>query len=119
MKEMMPDVMIIWDEIKAIQHNNEPTSMTADEWRSLEEITRSTIGMHLAENVYFSMAEEMTINNIYLMGEAPDCLWEVDFLIKAHIYLTIVQYEDERDKSDKLPHQHLQPVVIQTLLPRD
>ena len=32
--------------------------MATEEWRSLDEIARSTIRMHLAENVYFSMAKE-------------------------------------------------------------
>ena len=59
-KEMMHDVLIIRRQIKAIRHNNKPTSMATDEWRSLDEIARSTIRMHLAKNVYFSMAKETT-----------------------------------------------------------
>ena len=59
-KEMMQDVMIIQCQIEAIRHNNKPTSMATNEWRSLDEIARSTIWMHLTENVYFSMAKETT-----------------------------------------------------------
>ena len=33
-------------------------SMTTEEWKLIDEITHSTIQMHLAENVYFSMAKE-------------------------------------------------------------
>ena len=50
--EMMQDVLIIRRQVEAIHHNNKPTSMTTEEWRSLNEIARSTIQMHLAENVY-------------------------------------------------------------------
>ena len=58
-KEMMQDVLIVQRQIEAIQHNNKPASMIVEEWRSLDEIARSTIQMHLTENVYFSMAKEM------------------------------------------------------------
>ena len=43
-KEMMQDVSIVWRQIEAIRR----------------QIARSTIKMHLAENVYLSMAKEMT-----------------------------------------------------------
>ena len=39
--------------------------MKAEEWRSLDEIARSTIRMHLAENVYFSMAKETTTHSLW------------------------------------------------------
>ena len=32
--------------------------MTTDEWRYLDKIARSTIGMNLTKNVYFSMSKE-------------------------------------------------------------
>ena len=51
-KEMMQDVLIVSREKLA--------SMTIEEWKSLDEIARSTICMPLAENVYFSMAKETT-----------------------------------------------------------
>ena len=57
-KEMMQDVLTIRCQIEAIQHNNKLTEMSAIEWRSLDEIVRSTIRIHLAENVYFSMVKE-------------------------------------------------------------
>ena len=57
-KEMMQDVLIIQRQVEAIWHNK-LTSMIAEELCSLEEIAKSTIHMHLAENVYFSMAKEM------------------------------------------------------------
>ena len=34
--------------------------MTIEEWKSIDEIARSTIRIHLAENVYFSLAKETT-----------------------------------------------------------
>ena len=58
----MQDELIIRHQIDAIRHSNKPTSMTTDEWRSLDEIAGSTIRMHLAENVYFSMAKETTFS---------------------------------------------------------
>mgnify|MGYP002776076802 CR=1 FL=1 len=48
-------------QIEAIWHNNKPASMTTNEWRSLDEITRSTIRIHMAKNVYFSMVLKETI----------------------------------------------------------
>ena len=59
-KEMMQDVLIIRRQIEAIRHNNKPTPMTTEEWCSLDEIARSTIRMHLAENVYFNLTKETT-----------------------------------------------------------
>ena len=59
-KEMMEDILIIRRQIKAIRHNNKPSAMASDEWRSLDGITRSPIRMHLPENVYFNMAKETT-----------------------------------------------------------
>ena len=35
--------------------------MTTEEWKLIDEITHSTIQMHLAENAYFTMAKELTI----------------------------------------------------------
>ena len=57
-KEMMQDVPIIRRHVEAIRHNEKPASMTVEEWRSMDKITRSTIGMHLAENINFSNAKE-------------------------------------------------------------
>ena len=57
-KEVMQDVLVIQRQIEAIRHNNKPTSMTVEGWRSLDDIARLTNGMHLAENVYCSMAKE-------------------------------------------------------------
>ena len=42
-KGMMQDVLIIRHHIEVIKHNNKLIAMTAEEWRSLDEITRSTI----------------------------------------------------------------------------
>ena len=56
----MQDVLIITRHVKVIRHNNKSAVMMTEEWRSLDEIARSTIQMHLAENVYFSMAKEST-----------------------------------------------------------
>ena len=59
-KERMQEVLIIRRQAEAICQSDKPTSMSAEEWRSMDEIERSTIRMHLAENVYFSMAKETT-----------------------------------------------------------
>ena len=64
-KEMMQDMLIIRCQVEAIHHNNMPTSMTIEEWCSLDEIARSTIQMHLAENVHFSMAKETTMFTLW------------------------------------------------------
>ena len=64
-KEMMQDVLIIRRQVEAIRHNEKPESMKAEEWRSLDEIARSTIRMHLAENVYFSMAKETRAHSLW------------------------------------------------------
>ena len=55
-KKMMQDVLLIRRQVEAIRHSDKPPSMSAEEWRSMDEIARSTIRMHLAKNVYFSMA---------------------------------------------------------------
>ena len=59
-KEMMEDVLIIRRQVEAIRHSEKPTLMTIEEWKSIDEIARSTIRMHLAENISFSMAKETT-----------------------------------------------------------
>ena len=59
-KEMMQELLIIRRQVEAIHHNEKPTSMTIEELKSIDEIAKSTIRMHLAENVYFSMGKEMT-----------------------------------------------------------
>ena len=46
--------------VEAICHSEKPTSMTTKEGKSIDKIAHSTIRMHLAENVYFSMAKETT-----------------------------------------------------------
>ena len=55
---MMEDVLVIQRQVEAIRHSKKYASMSAKEWRSMDEIARSTIQMHLVENVYFSMAKE-------------------------------------------------------------
>ena len=57
---MMQDVLIIRRQVEVIQHSEKLASMSTNEWKSIDEIARSTIRMHLAENVYFNMAKEMT-----------------------------------------------------------
>ena len=47
-------------------------------------------------------------NHIQTVGEAPSHLWKAILLIETHTDLKVVQYEDERDWSGDLPHQHLQ-----------
>ena len=64
-KEMMQDVLIIRCQIKAIRQKNKSTSMTIEDWRSLYEVGSLTIWMHLAKNVYFSMAKETTAFSLW------------------------------------------------------
>ena len=56
----MQDVLIIRRHVEAIRHRKKHASMTSEERKSIDGIARSTIRMHLAENVYFSMAKETT-----------------------------------------------------------
>ena len=72
-KEMMQDVLIIRCQVEEIQHNTKPASMTTEEWCSLDEIARSTIQMHLAEKVYFSIANE---TSAYAMWEKLQAVYE-------------------------------------------
>ena len=46
------------------------------------------------------------------MVEAPSRLRETILLIETHIDSQVIQYEDERDRSGDLPHQHLQSGII-------
>ena len=64
-KEMMRDVLIIRRQVEAIRQKGKPKSMEAEEWKSLDKIARSTIQMHLAENVHFSMAKETTTHSLW------------------------------------------------------
>ena len=57
---MMQDVLIIRRQVEAIHHNEKPASMKTEEWKSIDEIARSTIRMHLVENAYYNMAKEKT-----------------------------------------------------------
>ena len=54
-------MLIISRQIEAISHNIKSVAMSTEEWWLLDEITRSTVQMHLAENAYFTMAKELTI----------------------------------------------------------
>ena len=65
-KEIMQDVLIIRRHVEAIRHSEKPASISTEEWKSIDEMARSAIRMHLAENVYFNMEKETT----------PFSLWE-------------------------------------------
>ena len=64
-KEMMQDVLIIRRQVEEIHRNEKPASMTIEEWKLIDEIARSTICMHLAENLYFRMAKETTMFKLW------------------------------------------------------
>ena len=64
-KEMMQDMLIITREVEVILHGKKPVSMTIEEWKSIYEIARSTICMHLAENFYFTMAKKTTMFKLW------------------------------------------------------
>ena len=70
---MMLDVLIIRRQVETIRHNTEPTSIIAEEWWYLDEIDRPTIRMHLAENVYFSMAKE---TSTFVMWEKLQAIYK-------------------------------------------
>ena len=42
-KEMMQDVLIITRQVEAIRHSKKPTSMTTEEWKSIDKIACSII----------------------------------------------------------------------------
>ena len=56
-----------------IPHSEKPASMTIEEWKSIDEIARSTICMHLAENVYFTMTKQTTT---FKLGEKLQVVYE-------------------------------------------
>ena len=114
-KEIMQDLLIIRCQVEEIQHNTKPASMTTEEWCSLDEIARSTIRMHLAENIYFSMPKR---HRHTPYGRSSKPVWKEIIFIETHIDPTIVQYEDEGVGAVKLSHQHLYPGVGWTLLSR-
>ena len=102
-KEMMQDVVIIRRQVEAIRHNEKPASMRTKKWKSIDEIGRSIIRMHLAKNVYFSVTKE-SHNNVHTVGEAPSRLRKAILIIETHIDSKTVQYEDKRHRVDDLPH---------------
>ena len=59
------DVGWVRRQVEAIRQSGKLASMLAEEWRSADEISRSTIRMHLAENVCFSIAKEMTTFSLW------------------------------------------------------
>ena len=44
-----------------IRHSKTPAGKTPEEWKSVDELARSTIRMHLAKKFYFSIAKEKTV----------------------------------------------------------
>ena len=48
-----------------IRDREKPVLMTIEEWKWIEEIAQFIIRMHLAENVYFSMAKETTLFELW------------------------------------------------------
>ena len=103
-KEMMQDMLVIRRQVEAIRHNDKPASMSTKEWRSMDEVARSIIRMHLAENFYFNMSKETTTFSLW---EKLLAVYEEILLIKVDTDSTSIQHEDERDGSGHLPHQHL------------
>jgi hypothetical protein len=63
---MMQDVLVQQRQIEAIRHSKTPSGKTPKEWKSVDELSHSTIRVHLAENVYFSIAKEDCVR---AMGE--------------------------------------------------
>ena len=94
-KEMMQDVLIIRRQVEAIRQKEKPESMKAEEWKSLDEIARSTIRMHLAKKCLFQHGERD--DNTLSVGEATGRLREEIVIFETDFDQTTVQYEDERD----------------------
>ena len=92
-------MLIIRRHVKVIRHNEKPASMTTEEWRSMDEIARSTIRMHLAENIYFSMAKETIVFSLWekLHGLRKEVL-----IFKIDFDQTTFQHEDARHRSDNV-----------------
>ena len=57
---MMQDVLVQRWQIEAIRHSKTLAGKTPEEWKSVDELARSTIRMHLAVKVYISIAKEKT-----------------------------------------------------------
>ena len=70
---MMQDVLIIRRQVEAIRHSEKLASMSVEEWKSMDEITHSTIRMHLAENIYLTMAKETLA---YTLWEKLQAIYE-------------------------------------------
>ena len=58
---MIQGVLIIRRQIDAIRHSARHASISTEEWRSLEKIARSTIRIHLAENVYWQRRHQHSL----------------------------------------------------------
>ena len=72
--------------------------MTTDEWRSLDELARSTIRMHVAKNVYFNMAKE---TSTFALWENLQAIYEMKssssklILIRKLFNMKIVETDPE------------------------
>ena len=106
---LQQDVLTIRSQVEVIHYSENPTSMTTEEWKLINEIVRSTIWMHLAENVYFSMAKETTTFSLW---EKLQAVYKKKSSSKFDIDPIVIQHEDERDEPNNIPHQHLQSGVI-------
>ena len=58
----MQDILVQHQQNEAIRHATKPVNSTksVEECESSDEFSRLTIGIHLGENVYLSMAKEKT-----------------------------------------------------------
>ena len=91
--------------------------MIAEEWRSMEEIARSTIRMHLAENVYVSMAKEMTT---FLLWEKLQAMYKKKSSSSKLILIRQLFDIKMRELDPATSHiNNLQLGVVWTLLPMD
>ena len=104
----MQDVVTIRRQVEALRHSKKHASMFVEEWKSMDIIARSTIRMHLAENVYFNMAKETTTFSLW---EKLQVVYEQKSSSKM-ILIRLIPCEDERDRSNNLPNQYLQRGAI-------
>ena len=65
-KEQIQDVLVQKKQLKPIVGPNaKPVNMSDGDWAKLDVLAKSTIRLHLAESVYFTVVNEMTSHNLW------------------------------------------------------
>lgn len=64
-KEQIRDVLIQKKQIKPLAGvEAKPANMSEDDWNELDALAKSTIRLHLAESVYFTVVNEQTTEDL-------------------------------------------------------